>query len=277
MFDFDKIATPESLIVPTFEQAQASVLESVQQFIQDYDPIESDDYKLLIDAFAYHSLLERQKTVNAAKAQLLAFASGLDLQHKALDDGLELLENETEEEFRQRIWLSKDRHSTAGSIDAYKFFTRSASGDIKDSDCLSPTPLEIIIPILSKTGNGTASQALIDLVNTALSYDTLRPEGDIVTVQSAEIIEYEINAVLHIDATPATAELIRSNAEQSAVSYADQQHKLAGKISLNKLNGVLDDDNINDIDLINFTPIEASRTQAPYCTAINISIAGSQA
>ncbi|MFP3617656.1 baseplate J/gp47 family protein, partial [Paraburkholderia sp. SIMBA_050] len=61
---------------------------------------------------------------------------------------------------------------------------------------------EILVTILSREGDGTASDELVQIVSKALRSDDVRPLADRVTVRSAEVIHYAIRATLRFFAGP---------------------------------------------------------------------------
>ncbi|HFO4746007.1 TPA: baseplate J/gp47 family protein, partial [Escherichia coli] len=77
------------------------------------------------------------------------------------------------------------------------YFARSASGLVADARATSPSPATVIVSILSTEGDGTASPELIATVSRALNDETVRPLADRLTVQSATIVSYDIEAVLY--------------------------------------------------------------------------------
>jgi phage-related baseplate assembly protein len=55
----------------------------------------------------------------------------------------------------------------------------------------------VVVSVLSTEGDGTASAELLATVDKALSADDKRPVADRLTVQAAEIVNYQINALLY--------------------------------------------------------------------------------
>ena len=48
------------------------------------------------------------------------------------------------------------RPSVAGPTGAYEFHALSADGDVKDAAATSPAPGEVVVTVLSRTGDGAA-------------------------------------------------------------------------------------------------------------------------
>lgn len=54
------------------------------------------------------------------------------------------------------------------------------------------------ISVLSRENNGVASDELLAVVRNALNAEDVRPVADRVTVQSADIVNYQITASLYL-------------------------------------------------------------------------------
>ena len=178
---------------------------------------ESDPVVKVLQENAYLELLYRNKCNADARSLLLAYAEGSDLDHLALTEyGLIRLivttaDNsvvppspaiyESDERLRERCILSFDGMNTAGSANAYRYFTLSADGRVDGikvkSDEATPCFLDIVITQVDSE-NGEASEELIQIVQTALDPDTVRPVGDRPTVKSSIATNYQIEAVLYV-------------------------------------------------------------------------------
>ena len=178
---------------------------------------ESDPVVKVLQENAYLELLYRNKCNADARSLLLAYAEGSDLDHLALTEyGLIRLivtpaDNsvvppspaiyESDERLRERCLLSFDGMNTAGSANAYRYFALSADGRVDGikvkSDEETPCFLDIVITQVDSE-NGAASAELIQIVQTALDPDTVRPVGDRPTVKSSIATNYQIEASLYV-------------------------------------------------------------------------------
>ena len=81
---------------------------------------------------------------------------------------------------------------------AYQYHgRRSADGRVADISVTSPSPACVTISVLSRENNGVASEDLLAVVRNALNGGT-SGRWPTVTVQSAAIVEYQINATLYL-------------------------------------------------------------------------------
>lgn len=249
--------------------------------------LESEPIVRLLQENAYRELLLRQRINEAARATMLAYAEDADLDQLGANLKVTRLvidagdatavppvpaTKEEDDDFRARILLSLDAYSTAGSREAYRFHALSADGDVLDADPVSPTPGHVVVYVLSRTGNGEASDALLATVTTALSDETVRPMSDSLLVQSATILEYSVAATLYIQTGP-DASTVRELALQAAQAYADTTHRMRTTVSLAGLYAALKQEGVVDMELASpVATIRPDAGQAAWCTGIVITV-----
>lgn len=251
--------------------------------------VESDPAYKILEVAAYRELLVRQRVNEAAKAIMLAFAAGSDLDHIGANFNVGRLlidagdpnaippvapTYESDDDFRQRIPLSLEGYTTAGSEGSYVFHGLSADGNVKDISAVSPTPGEVIVYVLSRDGNGEASSELLDTVEAALNADKVRPMTDQVTVQSAAIVEYSITAVLTLYPGPSSA-VVLAAAQAAVQAYADANHRMGYDVNLSAVYRALHQPGVQNVNLtLPAANIVVADGQAAFCTAINITVGG---
>lgn len=116
---------------------------------------------------------------------------------------------ESDEALRLRVPAAFEGLSVAGPTAAYEFHARSADGRVADASATSPAPAEVVLTVLSREGDGTAEKDLLDVVEKALNSENVRPVADHLTVRSAEIIPYRVEATIFLYPGP---ELCHDNA-----------------------------------------------------------------
>jgi phage-related baseplate assembly protein len=102
---------------------------------------------------------------------------------------------EDDERYRLRIILNKNRFNTAGSEDAYTFFTYSADSRIDDVFVTSEKALDVNVYISSSE---EVDEVMIGRVNEVLSKKSIRPLNDRVIVKPAKIIPVDISATIEV-------------------------------------------------------------------------------
>lgn len=247
--------------------------------------LESDPLAKLVQENAYRELLWRQRVNEAALATMLAKAKGADLEQIAANYNVYRLVitpatdtadaiMESDDALRERTQMAFEGLSTAGPRNSYIFHARSASGLVGDATAESPSPAVVVVTIQALQGNGSASQALLDIASAYLSDDDRRPVADRLTVQSATVIPYSVTAVLHLSTTGPEAEPIRLAAEAQLDALVNARRRLGVEVSASAIYAALHVEGVRKVELVGWADINPTPAQAAYCTATNVTVAG---
>ncbi|MBP0997775.1 baseplate assembly protein [Serratia fonticola] len=252
--------------------------------------LESDPIVKLLQENAYRELMLRQRVNEAARAVMVAFATGSDLDQLGANvdtprlvitpaDDTTLPPTpavmESDSEYRVRIPQAFEGISVAGPSGAYEYHGRAADGRVADVKAISPSPACVTISVLSREGNGTASADLLAVVTRALNDENVRPVGDRVTVQSANIVKYTIEAVLYLYPGPEAAP-IQAAAEAKLKRYITAQHRLGRDIRLSAIYAALHTEGVQRVELKKpLADIVLNNTQASFCEQHRITVGGS--
>lgn len=98
---------------------------------------------------------------------------------------------EDDERLRERIRLAPESYSCAGSEGAYRAHVLAVSPDIEDVVIHSPVPGTVDVRFVL-TGGELPDEAIIALVQEALSGETVRPLTDTVTVSAPDTVSYSV-------------------------------------------------------------------------------------
>lgn len=285
------LPAPQVITDVSAEDELGALLADFQTRYPDYSAtLESDPVRKLCEAFAYRLAVEKQARNDAFKAIMLAYAAGTDLDQIGANFNVARLTitpadpktipptaavMEKDDDFRARIQLSFESYSTAGSTGSYAYHAKSASAQVADVQVASPTPGCVTVYVLSTDGDGTAVAKLIETVSSAITPDDVRPLTDNVTVKSAEILPFEINAVLTLYPGPDPTVVIQA-ATDAAQAYADQVHKIGYTVATSGIYAALQQTGVEKVTLTGWSgDISSEISQAPFCTKINITPAGS--
>ena len=264
--------------------------EDQQEAIARTLALESEPVTKYLEENAYREVIWRQRVNNAAKAVTLAYAENNDLDVVGANFNVERLVitpadesaippvtavMESDTDFRLRIQQAFEGMSVAGSKGAYEFHGRSADGRVADISVTSPAPACVTVSVLSRNDNGAASDELLAIVRNALNDEDVRPVADRVTVQSAEIVDYQIQASLFIYPWP-ESEPIRAAAEAKLKAYISAQHRLGRDIRLSAIYAALHVEGIQRVELAApVADIVLDKTQASFCSDYHIVMGGS--
>ncbi|MGP6378192.1 baseplate assembly protein [Yersinia bercovieri] len=251
---------------------------------------ESEPIVKLLQESTYRELLLRQRVNEGAQAVMVAHAIGSDLDHLGANNGIARLTitpanqdaippitavMESDDDFRMRIPQAFEGLSVAGPTGAYEYHARSADGRIADASAISPSPACVTVTVLSREGNGVAAQDLLDKVFTVLNDENVRPVADRLTVNSAAIVEYQIDATLYFYPGP-EAEPIRAAAEARLNTYISTQRRLGRDIRKSAIYAALHVEGVQRVDLAApIADVVLDKTQAAYCTGYTLTAGGS--
>ena len=278
--DLSQLPSPDVVETLDFETIFAAMLADLRDRDATFDAlVESDPAYKILEVAAYRELLIRARVNDAARAVMLAFASGADLDHIGATRGVVRLTlspgvYESDADFRGRIQLAPEGYTTAGSEGGYIFHGLGASALVKDIQALSPAPGEVTIYVLSREGDGTADGDLIDAVTAALTAEDVRPLTDSVTVQTAAVTTYDIVAELVMYPGP-DAEVVRAAAQAAATAYAAAVHRIGYDVTLSGLYAALHQPGVQKVNLISpLADIVAGDGEASFADTITVTLAG---
>ena len=263
--------------------------DDMRQHWQTRLQLESEPVVKLLEENAYLELLLRTHINESAKAVMLAYATGSDLDQLGALFGIKRLiiqaedlnahppiptQYEDDERFRTRIQMSLEGLTTAGSRASYEFHALSTSAKIKDVDVTSPTAGTVKVAILSTEGQGTADSNLINAVKEQLNAEHIRPLTDTVLVESAVILPYEIRATLTLYPTVLES-VVMANVNQAITHYTNKQHLLGIDITLSGIYSALHQEGVQNVKLTQpLADLIVQPHQAAYCSQIQLNVGG---
>lgn len=282
---------PPNIVEPL---SYESILTSMIADLQSRDDtffglLESDPAYKLLEIAAYRELVLRQRINDAARGVMLAFAAATDLDQIGANFNVQRLvidpgdpdaipaipaQKESDGDFRGRIQLALEGITTAGSEGSYVFHGLSADGDVSDIQAVSPAPGAVTVYVLSRTGNGEASLDLVATVAAALNSDDVRPLTDSVTVQSASIVHYSVEAELTIYPGP-DAEVVRQSAQDAVVRYVESVRRIGYDVTLSGIYAALHQAGVQNVNLTSpAADLIIGQGQASYCAGVTITLGG---
>jgi len=287
--DMSQLPAPNVVLPVSFEATLAAMLAELRARDPVFDAlVESDPTYKLLEVAAYYKTLTDQRVNDGARAVMPAYAAGSDLDQIAVRFGVVRLVIapgdpdalppvspvlESDADFRRRMLLAYEGLSTAGPAGSYIFHALGANPDVADASVQSPAPGEVLVSILSHTGDGAASAELLASVSAVLQ--EVRPLTDLVTVQSATVVTYSISASLTVLHGPDSA-VVRQMAQEAVTAYAASQNRLGHDVTLSGLYAALHQSGVQNVTLISpAANVVINDAQAAYCTDITVTVGGS--
>ncbi|HHQ6573263.1 TPA: baseplate assembly protein [Serratia fonticola] len=251
--------------------------------------LESEPLVKLLQESTYRELLLRQRVNQAALAGMVAHSQFGDLDQLGANNNVERLvitpaddaaippvaaSMESDSDYRLRIPAAFEGMSVAGPTGAYEFHAASADGRVADASASSPSPANVTITVLSREGDGTASDELLAIVDKALNSEEIRPVADRLLIQSANIVNYQIDATLYLLPGP-EAVPVMENARARLVEYISQQRRLGRDIRRSAIYAALHAEGVQRVELAApLKDVVLDRSQAAYCTKYQVVVGG---
>ena len=134
----------------------------------------------------------------------------------------------TDNEFYELMRLSLDGYSSAGPRNAYIYYAKRASTEIKDVIALSPSPC--VVKLYATTEDGAASSEIKSLILAACSADEVRPLADSVSVDDPSQVDYNITFTYYIPTgSTKSATEIAADVDAAVAEYIAWQDAKIGK------------------------------------------------
>lgn len=297
VIDLSQLPAPHIVDVPDFETLLA---ERKAAFVALYPAdeqaaiartlaLESEPITKQLQESTYREVLLRQRINEAAQAVMVAYALGGDLEQLAANYNVKRLtvtpaDNdavpplaavmESDDALRLRVPAAFEGLSVAGPTAAYEFHARSADGRVADASATSPLPAEVVLTLLSREGDGTAESDLLAVVEKALNSESVRPVADRLTVRSAEIIPYSVDAAIFLYPGP-EAEPVMAAAKASLQKYIASQTRLGRDIRRSAIYAALHVEGVQRVELASpLADVVLDKTQAASCTQWNVTNGG---
>jgi phage-related baseplate assembly protein len=281
VLDFEAIlSTRKAHLVSLLPEAERAAVTALLE-------LESEPATKLLEENAYQETILRNRVNEAGKAVMLAFALDGDLDQLGANVNVARLVitpanpnalppvaavMEDNDAYRLRIQEAPDGLSVAGPKASYEFHARSSDGRVKDASATSPAPASVTVTVLANDATGIASAELLATVARALNAEEVRPLGDRLSVQAAQVIDYQIEATLFIGVGPEVPILLDA-ARANAVRVSQPRRPLGHSIYRSACSAAVHVEGVRKVVLTSpAADIELNATQAARCTAIKLNV-----
>ena len=272
--DLASLPTPAVIETLSFETIFTELQGEFQSRYPDYSALLASDPAIkLLEVAAYREVLLRNRINEAAKASLLAFATGSDLDHLAAFYGVTRLTDETDEALRLRTRQRIIGFANAGGAAHYRYWALSASPEVADVEVDSPEPGRVRISVLAKGEEQTVSNAVLDAVRAVVLRDDIRVLTDTIEVVPAELITVTVHARLWLypDAPMETLSAIEAVFAFTLAACAG----LGWDLTRSWIVGQLQRAGVHKVELLSpTTDIRVAANQAVSLLSLNLDFAG---
>lgn len=285
--DLLALPAPEVLEALDFEEAyQADLVLFREAMGENWSAaLESDPITKLLELVAFRRVGNRARVNDAGKALLLAYAKRSDLDQLAGNVGLQRLVIQAEDldavppvpavleeddALRERVQLVYEGLTTAGPRNSYILHARNASGLVADATAESPAPAVVVVTVLALEGNGTATLELLQSVDAYLNDDDIRPVADRVTVQSAQILPYRVDAKVFMGGTGPENEAVLAECRRRLAAWINPRRRLGVEVARSAIDAQLHISGVTRVELPGWADIRPTKAQAAWCEGFTV-------
>lgn len=222
--DFSRLAPPAVVETVDYEV----ILQNLQNNLLSKNAdllaaikLEQSPTNIILEVQSYAEMLVRERVNAAAKAVMLPFSTGTDLDNLAALYNLTRLTipadpnvtgsvstAEADASFRSRIQLAPEAFSTAGSGGAYIFQARTSDPTIRDASAVMIAPGRVRVSIMSGGSDPTATPTQLANASARLLRPEIKPLTDDVIVTSVKVVPVAIDATITLYPGPDTSVVI---------------------------------------------------------------------
>ena len=268
------LPTPQVLETLRFEHIFDALLRDFQVRYPQYSALLASDPAIkLIEVAAYRELLLRARINEAARANLLAFAVGNDLEHLGAFYGVSRLPQEQDEPLRRRIRARIMGFANAGGAAHYRYWALSASPEVADVAVDSPGPGRVRISVLPTGHSDTVPEALLETVRATVLRDDVRVLTDTVEVVPVSLVPVTVAAQIWL--YPDTPLAVFEGLAPRLTRELAQAAVLGWDLTRSWLIGQLQQAGVHKVELIQpASDIRIHSTQAVRLTDVQLTFAG---
>lgn len=294
--DLSRLPPPYILERLTFEEelaaikaefrARWAVRRAANPSLPDFETLDNESAPIaaLLEAASYRAMVIRAAANDAARATMVAFSYGPDLDHIAARYGVTrrlitpasgqhpaVYENDIE--LRRRVQLAPEAFSTAGSAGSYIFHALDAAPNLIDVTAPADDPgpyARVRVTCLSRLGDGTPTPEDLDRVRSRLGQRGIKPATVPYSVNAAAIVPYSIVLKLWIRPGPDAAS-VKANAEAALAAMVAERRALGRDILREAIMSAARVSGVERVELISpATDVPLNETQAGHCTVITV-------
>ncbi|MBJ7309218.1 baseplate J/gp47 family protein [Rugamonas sp. CCM 8940] len=198
--DLSQLPPPDMVEPLDFEQIYQDMLAAFRgQMGEGWNAaLESDPVVKLLQLAAYRELQIRARINDAARASLLAFAEGADLDHAAAFYNVRRLADESDERLRLRTQLRTAALAGNGTPEQYRLAALSASPLVRDAGIMAAPPGSVALAVWPQEGADGA--AVLAAVRAVFAADDAKPLGIPLSIMLAQARPLDVAATIHREA-----------------------------------------------------------------------------
>lgn len=282
--DLSRLPAPEVVQGVSYETILAERLARFKELWPDFDmeTLETDPVVVLEQVAAYRESLGYAAINDAARALMLAFSEGSDLDHlgsfysvqrhllRAATLTLSAL-YESDSDFRRRIQLAPEALPYAGMTGGgYRSLALKTAPSVKDVSTVKRGGGVVDVVLLARDGDGTTPTEVVNAVYAAFKDDAATQLTDIVSVRAAEIVAYAVTLHLKLRLGPDPA-VVKATAKKAAEAYVFSRHRVGLPVYVQMIEAAASVGGVERADEIGgLADVLPTPQQAAYCTGVTV-------
>lgn len=262
--DFTRLPPPNIVeeidyerLVTIYQEKVVEKMPSLRRAVK----LEQSPTNVVLQAEAYGEMIVRARINAAARAVMLAFAKGTDLDHLAAFYNVyrdtipadpitgEPARPESDERFRRRVQQAPEAFSTAGTEGSYIFHALAADPTIRD---VAVTKMNdkggVKVTIMNSGSDPTPTNAQITNVTRRLFAPNIKPLTDVVTVAPVKVHYVDLDATVSLYPGPDSS--LVSNDITKAMENLRNRISLTGRdLTYSALYAALNQEGVQEVTI----------------------------
>jgi phage-related baseplate assembly protein len=272
--DFARLPPPKVIEEITYEALlaiyKAEVLEKNPALAAALK-LEQSGTNIILETEAYGEMIVRQRINAAARAVMLPFATGSDLDVIGARFQCFRLTNELDDHFRRRIQISMETFSTAGSHGAYIYHALSVSADVHDVTVVAERGTgRVTVTVMAKGNEPVPTSTLLDAVYDKLMQKGIKPLTDEIAVVPVTKIPADLNAYIRLYPGPDASVVL--NDINKALTNLRQRVSIIGRdLKRTAVLAALTQEGVQDVE-IDFTDIDVGTNAVVWINSASVQV-----
>jgi len=226
--------------------------------------LEQSPTNVILGAEAYGEMLVRARINAAARAVMLAFSTGTDLDNLAAFFGVERMRTlgnpnaipvvpdtlESDDSLRRRAQMGPEAFTTSGSEGAYIFQALSAHIGVRDVTAVKINDKGgVKITVMALGSNPVPSQEVLLAVAERLNRKNIKPLTAVMTVGPVKVLHTNIVANLSLYPGPDSA-LVMADVGKALTRVRDRLTLIGRDLTRSSIISALNQEGVQSVDLV---------------------------
>jgi phage-related baseplate assembly protein len=265
--DFSRLPPPDVIEEIDYEE----LLATYRAEVLDRNPaleralkLEQSAANIILEAEAYGEMIVRARVNAGARAVMLAFSTGTDLDNLAAFFNVERMsipgDNtvdpiipaviESDEALRRRTQLAPEALTTAGSEGAYIFQALSADVNLRDASAVCTDKFgNVKVTVMRNGSDPVPTEEQINAVFLRLHRKNIKPLTDIVSVAPVTVQTVDLVANVALYPGPDAA-LVMADIEKAIIKIRNRISLIGRDLTSASLISALYQEGVQDVDII---------------------------